>query len=64
MSWDTLIMDCDQHPIYSGEKIVNENKTIVVGRKNWIGAKSTILKGVILGNNNVVALGSCSNKKL
>ena len=63
MAWDTLIMDSDHHPIYENEKRINEDEGIIIGEKNWIGAKSTILKGVVLGDNNVVALGSVLTKK-
>lgn len=63
MAWDTLIMDTDHHPIFEGDKRINDDKEIIIGEKNWIGAKSTVLKGVKLGNNNVIALGAIVTKE-
>ena len=62
MAWDTLIMDTDHHPIFEGNERINYDKEIILGEKNWIGAKSTILKGVTLGDNNVVSLGTIVTK--
>lgn len=63
MAWDTLIMDTDHHPIFENSVRINDDKEISIGEKNWIGARSTILKGVKLGNNNVVALGTVLTKE-
>lgn len=63
MAWDTLIMDTDHHPIFEENKRINEDEEIIIGEKNWIGAKSTLLKGVKLGDNNVIALGSILTKE-
>ncbi len=62
MSWDTLIMDTDHHPIFFEKQRINEDQEIVIGNKNWIGAKSTILKGVEIGDNNVISLGAILTK--
>ncbi|MBP9630507.1 MAG: acyltransferase [Leptotrichiaceae bacterium] len=63
VSWDTLIMDTDHHDIFENKLKINESKPIVIGDKNWIGARAVILKGVTLGNGNVVALGAILTKK-
>lgn len=59
LSWDILIMDTDCHHIYndSNEKI-NFPKAINVGSHVWIGCRNTILKGVSIGDNNVIAANS------
>jgi acetyltransferase-like isoleucine patch superfamily enzyme len=62
LSWDTLIMDTDFHKIYFNDKVINQNQQIVIGNKIWIGARSTILKGVAIASNSVVAAGSVVNK--
>ena len=59
LSWDILMMDTDYHHIHNsvGEKI-NYPKPIHIGNHVWIGCKNTILKGVTIGDNNVVAANS------
>ncbi|MDP9739960.1 UNVERIFIED_ORG: acetyltransferase-like isoleucine patch superfamily enzyme [Bacillus sp. B2I3] len=39
-----------------------KGKDIVLGKKNWIGMNSTILPGVILGDNTIVGAGSVVTK--
>ena len=59
LSWDILIMDTDFHKIYNSEGIVlNSPKPIIIGSHVWIGCRCTILKGVIIANNNVIGAGS------
>ncbi|AMG30450.1 acyltransferase [Grimontia hollisae] len=61
ISWETLITDTDHHIVtdFTGN-ILNKNKPVIIGKNSWIGARSTILKGVnlpqgtILGSNSVV----------
>lgn len=56
LSWEILVLDTDFHIIKNREgKIVNPDKAILLGDNNWIGCKSTILKGTTLGDGNVVA---------
>jgi len=62
ISWDCLIMDSDQHNIYSidntiGESI-NKPKKIIIGDGVWIGCRSTILKGSTICNNCIIAAGT------
>lgn len=65
----TLIADTDFHPVnpderrrqVRGELFSFENvgkKPIKIGDNVWVGWNSTILKGVEIGNNSVVAAGS------
>lgn len=59
LSWDILIMDTDEHPIYNQDGIrTNPDKPIFVGNHVWIGCKCTLLKGTEIPNNTVVAAGT------
>lgn len=59
LSWDILIMDTDFHRIldHNGTQI-NLPKCIAVGNHVWIGCRNTILKGVVIPDNCVIAAGS------
>lgn len=63
LSWDILIMDTDFHKIYDANNVhVNVPRPIVIGNHVWIGCRTTILKGVAIGGNNVIASGSVITK--
>ena len=65
IGWDCLIMDTDHHHIYDTNEIkINENKEIKIGEHVWLGAKTTILKGVTIGKNNVIAIGTTVAKSI
>lgn len=55
ISWDVVIMDRDYHKLNSQECVY---KPVHIGNKVWIGCRSTILKGVKIGDGAVVAAGS------
>ncbi|RYU47781.1 acyltransferase [Aliivibrio finisterrensis] len=56
VSWQTLFMDSDLHKITGLEGIqTNPNKAIIVGDNVWIGARSSVMKGVKIGGNSVIA---------
>lgn len=56
---NTIIMDHDHKFGHNGvEKKKFNSKKIIIGKNVWIGANCTILKGVTIGNNAVVAAGS------
>jgi len=66
------IYDTDFHPVdsilrenqnESGLKNVNTSP-IVLERNVWIGANSTILKGVVIGENAIVGVNSLVNKSI
>jgi acetyltransferase-like isoleucine patch superfamily enzyme len=59
VSWDVLVMDTDEHPIYTkeGERI-NEDRPIVVGDHVWIGCKCMLLKGAELPDHTILAAGT------
>ncbi len=59
VSWDVLVMDTDEHPVYDKEgNRINDNRPIVVGNHVWIGCKCMLLKGAELPDNTVLAAGT------
>lgn len=58
ISWDVQILDSDQHHIYIDNVLQPNTKPIVIGDNVWVGARSTILKGVTIGNGAIIAAGS------
>jgi acetyltransferase-like isoleucine patch superfamily enzyme len=64
-SWDILVMDTDQHNIrnQNGE-IINCDKEILIGSKNWICCRSTILKGVQIASGNIIAANTVVTKSI
>lgn len=60
VSWENQIMDKDYHQILDfGDNILNNSKKITFGDNVWIGSRCTILKGVSIANNTVIASNSC-----
>lgn len=51
-------MDTDFHHIFVDNEIVNSNQSICIGNHVWIGCRSTILKGVKIHNNCIIAANS------
>lgn len=63
LSWDILIMDSDQHSVVDvNNNILNPPAGISIGDNVWIGCRSTILKGVCIANDNIVAANSTVTK--
>lgn len=59
----TIIMDNDGHKVVGDHIIEGDHaKPIIIEDNVWIGARSTILKGVTIGKNSVVAAGSIVTK--
>jgi len=46
------------HIVYEGNKVRESSKLIVIGNQVWIGSGARILKGVIIGDNAIIAAGS------
>ena len=60
---DVLIQDTDFHPILDeNEQPKPISKPIHIGNKVWICAKATILKGVTIGDEAIVAAGAVVTK--
>ncbi len=65
LSWDILLMDTDFHKILNSDNtIINKEKPIHIGKHVWIGCRTTILKGVSIANNNVIAANSTITKSI
>ena len=59
LSWDILVMDTDEHPLYDKEhKRINPDKPIMVGNHVWIGCKCVLLKGAVIPDDTVLAAGT------
>jgi acetyltransferase-like isoleucine patch superfamily enzyme len=60
VSWDVLLLDSDFHPILSTEdgSVSARIAPITIGDRVWIGARSSVLKGVEIGDDVIVAAGS------
>ena len=58
ISWDCQFLDDDFHELeYDGKK-ETVNRQIVIGDRTWIGSNVSIYKGVVIGNDCVVASNS------
>ena len=58
-SWGIEVRNTDSHAILDSEgNRINFARDIDISDHVWIGAKSTILGGVVLGENSVVGIGS------
>lgn len=63
LSWNSLIMDSDAHRIFdSSGNWINQSKEINIGNKVWIAANTTIMKGVAIADNVIIAANSMVNK--
>lgn len=59
ISWDVHIMDTDFHDVQELDgSIRSQEAPVRIGRHALVGARSTILKGVTIGEGAVVAAGS------
>ena len=59
LSWDILVMDTDEHPLYNKDnERINPDKAIQIGDHVWIGCKCVLLKGAEVPDNTVVAAGT------
>lgn len=64
VGWDCTFMDDDNHTILNENGMKESRpKEIISGDRVWYGMKCTILKGVQLGNDVVIAANSCVLKK-
>ncbi len=63
-SWDVLILDTDFHKIKKGNEHINKEKPIKIGDHNWVGCRTTILKGAEAGSNCVIGSQSLLNKNI
>ena len=52
----------ENHPVDPSKRKYLELKSILIKRNAWIGAGATILPGVTIGENSIVAAGAVVNK--
>ncbi|WP_073137485.1 DapH/DapD/GlmU-related protein [Chryseolinea serpens] len=52
----------ENHPVDPAKRKYLDLKSIVIRRNAWIGAGATILPGVTVGENSIVAAGAVVNK--
>jgi len=64
LSRNAKLMTSDGHPILQDGKIINGAKNITLKDKVWIADDVTILKGVEIGANSVVGIGSVVTKSI
>lgn len=66
LAYDVEVRTTDSHSIVddaTGERI-NQDQSVVIGRHVWLGARTTVLKGVTIGDDTVVATGSVVSKDI
>jgi len=63
-SYDITVRNTDSHRVISllDNKVVNKPNNILLGDLVWIGQGATILKGVTIGNNSIIAAQSVVTK--
>jgi acetyltransferase-like isoleucine patch superfamily enzyme len=54
----------ENHPVDPSQRKMLNLQSVLVKRNAWIGASATILPGVTIGENAIVAAGSVVNKKV
>lgn len=65
LSSQVLISVTDSHSIINNQGMrINPEKDISIGDHVWIGTRAVILKGVIIGNNCVIAACSVITKNV
>ena len=63
ISWDVQIMDTDFHHIqYDNSENRNKANTIVINQHVWVCSRVTILKGVEIAGDSIIAAGSLVTK--
>lgn len=64
LSRNAKLMTSDGHPILRDGVIINSAKNITLGNKVWVADDVVILKGVEIGSNSVVGIGSVLTKSI
>jgi tetrahydrodipicolinate N-acetyltransferase len=57
-SWNVQILDHDFHTIITGGQHQPESAPVQIGDRVWVGTGVTILKGVTIGDDAVIAAGA------
>lgn len=66
LGWNVSVRDNDGHPIINKDtrKVINTPKEIIIGDRVWLCSDVTILKGVSIASDSVVACNSVVAKPL
>lgn len=59
-----IVRTSDSHPIYKDGQRINPAAPIVIGNHVWIAPETTILKGVVVGDNCILASKSLLTKSV
>lgn len=62
LGWNITMLDSDGHDTYFKDILQETMKDILLGEHVWIGANSTILKGVNLADGTIIPYGSVIHK--
>lgn len=62
LGWNVTIIDGDGHHIMIDGEIANHDMGIQIGTHCWLGAETSILKGVTIYDNTVIPYGSIVSK--
>lgn len=62
LGWNITLLDSDGHNTYLKGMRQEQMKAIILGEHVWIGANSTILKGVSLADHTIIPYGSIIHK--
>lgn len=62
LGWNITLLDSDGHNTIVNGKCQEASKSILLGNHIWIGAESSILKGVSLAKGTIVPYGSIIHK--
>lgn len=58
MSWDSTLMDSDQHPITVEGRWLEAEAPVTIGNHVMVAAGAMVLKGVTIGDGSIVAAGA------
>jgi acetyltransferase-like isoleucine patch superfamily enzyme len=65
VAWDCMILDSDFHPILFEDGTTSTFQApIVIGERVWVSTRVVVLKGVVLGDDVVVAAGTVLTRPL
>lgn len=64
VTYESQIIDTNFHYMVnnSTQEIIRKNLPIIIGKRNWIGNHTTIMKGTHTGDNCIIASNSLLNK--
>lgn len=62
MSWNATVVDTDLHPITVDGRMLEQDRSVRLGDRAFVGAGATVLKGVTLGDGAIVGAGAIVTK--